>query len=390
MRVGFYYHIAIARIDEKLYLPGYLAVFINALAAEVRHLTLFLHEAHPAGMVHCDTELTASNITWINLGPKLPAWRRSIFYQKALRPMKAHLGALDCMLVRGPSPLAPYIKSVVPAGTTTAYFVVGDYRESIKGHTINNLRDIFIRHYVKWNDRAFSRTLSNQLVIVNSGVLYERYKGLTDTIDQVRTTTLSPGDFWTREDTCRDDVVRLAYIGRFDLQKGLIELLQAGAQLAQEGMVVEIHFTGWEDAPHRPVENKLKAQAAEWGLQERVFFHGKKSVGEALNAMYRQADIYVIPSYQEGFPRTIWEAMANSCPVIATRVGSIPHYLEHEHHALLIEPKDVGGIAEAVKRILKDDALRQKLIRNGYALAQTNTLEIQTKRLVEILAQHLP
>lgn len=144
-----------------------------------------------------------------------------------------------------------------------------------------------------------------------------------------------------------------------------------------------------KDAPHRPVESILKAQAVEWGLHSHVFFHGKKSVGEALNAMYRQADIYVIPSYQEGFPRTIWEAMANSCPVIATRVGSIPHYLEHEHHALLIEPKDVGGIVEAVKRLLSDEVLRQKLISNGYALAQTNTLEIQTKRLVQILKEHL-
>ena len=110
-----------------------------------------------------------------------------------------------------------------------------------------------------------------------------------------------------------------------------------------------------------------------------------------MNQLYRDAQIYIIASVSdfEGFPRTIWEAMANSCPVIATRVGSIPHYLEHERHALLIEPKDVEGIVEAVKRLLSDEALRQKLIRNGYALAQTNTLEIQTKRLVQILKEHI-
>lgn len=390
MSLGFYYHITILRKDQKLYLPGYLAVFINALAAEVGHLTIFLHEAHPADRFHCDTELTTSNITWVSLGPKDAAWQRSLFYHKILRPLKTYTGALDYILVRGPSPLANHIKSVLPANIKIAYFVIGDNRESIKGRGVKTLRDALIRYYVQWNDWVFSRTLTNQLIIVNSGALYNRYQKRTHTLYEVRTTTLAASDFWIREDTCQGEVVRLAYTGRFDWQKGLMELLEASAQLVQEGMAIEIHFTGWEDASHRPVESTLKAQAAEWGLQERVFFHGKKSVGEALNAMYRQADIYVIPSYQEGFPRTIWEAMANSCPIIATRVGSIPHYLEHEHHALLIEPKDVGSIVQAVKRMVSDEALRQTLIRNGYALAQTNTLEIQTKRLVQILEQHLP
>lgn len=109
-----------------------------------------------------------------------------------------------------------------------------------------------------------------------------------------------------------------------------------------------------------------------------------------MNQLYRDAQLYVLASTSdfEGFPRTIWEAMANSCPVIATRVGSIPHYLEHERHALLIEPGDVEGIVQAVKRMVEDGELRRRLIRNGYAMAQSNTLDIQTKKLIQILNDH--
>lgn len=388
MKLGFYYHIPIQCEDGQLFMPGYLAVFIDALAREAGELILFMHEAREADRMHCDTALTAAGISWKNLGEKSPAWRRSLFHKSVLKNYTRELSSLDILLVRGPSALAPYFRRYMGEKTKIAYFVIGDYRESGRNYPVNTFRQLVIKNYLFWNDRAFSKALKNQLILVNSIPLFQRYQKITPTLFEVRTTTLSGTDFFSRSDTCTSKTIRLAYIGRFDLQKGLLELVKAAAQLSRS-MEVEIHFTGWEDDASGPMESAIKRLAEEEGVSDKLFFHGKKTVGEALNVMYRQADIYLIPSYQEGFPRTIWEAMANSCPVIATRVGSIPHYLEHEHHALLIEPKDVGGIVQAVKRMVSDEALRQTLIRNGYALAQTNTLEIQTKRLIQILNDHI-
>lgn len=145
-------------------------------------------------------------------------------------------------------------------------------------------------------------------------------------------------------------------------------------------------------------------QPAFWdaiGLQERAYLvltlHRpynvddavKLKVGEELNLMYRDADIYVLPSYQEGFPRTIWEAMANSCPVIATRVGSIPDYLEHGKHARLIEPRSAEAISEAVEHLIENTNVREQLIQNGYTLTMENTLEVQTKKLDDILKNEI-
>lgn len=252
MRLGFYYHIPLASREDKLFLPGYIGVFINALAAEVKHLTLFLHEAQNAEILHCDTELNHSNITWINLGLKTPAWHRSIFHRRVLSPLQKYNEPLDCILVRTPSPISPYIQSVFTHKTVFAYFVIGDSLESIKGRSISGFRDALVRLYVEWNDKKLTQNLSNQIIIVNSRALFNRYQHLTDTIHEVRTTTLTASDFWRRSDTCRGDIIRLAYTGRIDLQKGLMELLQAGVQLVQEGIDIEIHYTGWQRRPASP------------------------------------------------------------------------------------------------------------------------------------------
>ena len=119
-------------------------------------------------------------------------------------------------------------------------------------------------------------------------------------------------------------------------------------------------------------------------LEGNVIFHGFKSVGKELNEMYRMSDIYIIPSYHEGFPRAIWEAMANSCPVISTNVGGIPETLTNGKDCILIEPHSNKEIVNAVVLLVNNMELRKSLISNGYMFAQTNTLDVQCKNMVSI------
>ena len=389
MKLGFYYHISLRKTTSGMFLPGYLAVFVDALAREVEHLKLFLHEDSSLSNMGADTCLQEKNISWVNLGTKTAAWHRSLFYKKILAPHMGEFEQVDLLIVRSPSPLAPYFKNII-SNSKICYLLVGDYHDGAMNMRINSLRDKIVQHYIIWNQTQLVKALRNSFVIVNSRFLLEKYIAITSNIFEVRTTTLREDDFFNRADTCREDVIKLAYIGRLDLQKGLVELLQAFAELIyHHNYPLELHFTGWEPLSSRPVESKLRQMAAHLKVKDKIFFHGRKKVGEELNEMYRQADIYVIPSYHEGFPRTILEAMANSCPVIATRVGSIPYYLEHEKHALLIEARSVDEIVIAVKRLIEEAELRQELIRNGYQLASGNTLEVQTKKLVLYLQNFL-
>ncbi len=81
--------------------------------------------------------------------------------------------------------------------------------------------------------------------------------------------------------------------------------------------------------------------------------------------------------------------MANSLPVIATKVGAISDFLRDGDDALLIPSRSVDALVSGIRQLARDAALRKRLIRGGMDLARENTLDIQAKKLVGILRDHL-
>jgi glycosyltransferase involved in cell wall biosynthesis len=166
-------------------------------------------------------------------------------------------------------------------------------------------------------------------------------------------------------------------------------MIEMMVQLKQNEVDARLHLVGWEEDTNKPVEIQCIKLAEEKGVDEIVLFHGKKKIGPELDAMYRMADIFLIPSYHEGFPRVIWEAMANSLPVIATKVGAIPFTLKDQEDALLIAPQDSDQLTAAVLQLISSASLRKQLIKSGYQLASQNTLENQTATMLNIISTYL-
>lgn len=384
MKLAFYYHITLHKHNEQLSLPGYLGVFVDSLASEVEELYLLMHQANSRESKEADYVLKSKNIHWINLGLKTPVWHRDIFHRRFLKKSLKKIENCDAMIVRGPSPLAPYFKKYLN-NQKLVFMVVGDYMESVQQRKLKSIREWFELQYLKYNDYLFRKAMRNTDIMVNSPKLFSKYKDLAKSIHQIKTTTLSMDDFFTRIDTCQNDLVELLFTGRIDPLKGLFELVEAVNVLRQEEVNVRLNIVGWEYKEGKPVEERLRGKIEYMGIADYVIFHGRKPVGPELNKMYRMADIYVLPSHEEGFPRTIWEAMANGLPVITTDVGGIPAYLTHEENVYMIKPKDAALIAGAIKILITNQDLRQRLIKNGQDLARQNTLEIQTKKLVNIV-----
>ena len=370
-------------------MPSYLGFFVDSLASYTKVLFLVMHAANKQESLECDYELSANNIRHINLGPKTPAWHRDLFHSLVLKNKLDSLDYCDVIILRSPSPLAPYFHKYIKDRTKICFMIVGDYLDGAEHLKSSTFRDKMIYQYLRYNDRNFTRQIKSTPILVNSIGLYEKYKHIAKSINLIKTTTLTSADFFKKEDTCQDEIIDLLYTGRIDVAKGLLELLEATNSLIQENYNLRLNIVGWEqDDVNRPLENRIKAMAKKYKIGDKVIFHGRKKVGKDLNKMYRQSDIYVIPSYHEGFPRTIWEAMANSLPVIATKVGGIPSYLSHNVNAILIEPKCIEDIVIAIKGIINNNQLRKTIISNGFDLAKENTLEVQTKNMISILKEN--
>lgn len=122
---------------------------------------------------------------------------------------------------------------------------------------------------------------------------------------------------------------------------------------------------------------KLQKQMNMLGLQDIIFLLG--FIPDA--ARYLKAfDIFALPSLKEGLPYTIMEAMAAGLPVIATNVGGIPDLVEHGKTGLLVSPKDVIGLAEAIKMLMQNKIMRKEF---SSLARQTIKTRFQLRDMIE-------
>ena len=390
MKIGYYYHICVVKKNNQIYLPSFLSVFFDELAKNVEKLVLFLHEATTEDQIFsADGRICSDNIIWVNMGKKKPAWYRSLFANQIIKRYNKYFDMLDALIIRSPSPLAPYFKSSNSLKDKLVYMLVSDYKKGAEMIQVNHLRNLLVKNYVLHNDKKFKKCLRDSLLIVNSSEIYNDHKHLSKSIFELRTTTLRNKDFYKRKNQNLGNPVKLLFTGRIVLQKGLINIIDCLNYSENEKLNLELHIVGWEDSENKPFEKYLKNYAEKLNLKSKIIFHGLKSVGDELNAMYRMADIYVLPSHHEGFPRTIWEAMANSLPVISTTVGSIPKYVKNYEEAILVPPKDSKSLFKAIKSIISNNSLRLKLVKNSLNLVSNHTLEIQTKKIIEIISDEI-
>ena len=390
LRLGFHYHVPALARDGGIYTPGYQGRFIDSLAAHCARLTCFLHAPRADEVSLMDYRIQSPAVDLVPIGPHGSVPRRTVeALWRAMPLVRQRRRELDALLIRGPSPLLPLVAAAV-APTPVVLLLVGDYLAGIDDLPQPRWRKGLIRLWARWNRWAQLRVASRSLTFVNSRKLYQELRPIARHLVETRTTTLTSADFCQRDDTCRQRPLRLLYTGRMDRGKGLLQMVEALALLVAGGQDVVLDLVGWPE-PNDPILDEVGALARDRGVAGRVFYHGYRPVGPELFVFYRQADVYVIASTSsfEGFPRTIWEAMAHGLPVVATRVGSIPDLLEAEQAAVLVEPRSSLALAEGIARLLGDGALRRSHIARGYALALQNSLEGRAGEIVGHILAHL-
>lgn len=196
-----------------------------------------------------------------------------------------------------------------------------------------------------------------------------------DASQQIGAVTV-PSDFEGR--------VVVAYIGRFDPHKGILEFLDAAERIGAThprvaflliGGPVGAQNTDW--ARIGPALDNARARGA--------ILHVTGFTDQPYGYMQR-ADILVLPSHDEGFPRAVLEAMALRKPIVATAVGGVPEAITGEEHGLLIPPKDSQSLAVAVTRLVVDSELRNRL--GGAArfrVGRDFSVQVATHAVLDIL-----
>jgi len=148
---------------------------------------------------------------------------------------------------------------------------------------------------------------------------------------------------------------QLLFIGRLAAVKGLPVLFAALAMARTRRP--DLHLTLIGDGPERKM---LEAEARDLGLSDSMRFAGYKSQAEVAEAL-GEADLMVLPSFAEGVPVVLMEAMAARLPVIATRIAGVPELVTDGESGLLVAAGDATGLAGAILQMLADPAQMSRM-----------------------------
>jgi colanic acid/amylovoran biosynthesis glycosyltransferase len=156
-----------------------------------------------------------------------------------------------------------------------------------------------------------------------------------------------------------DAPLRVLFVGRLVPEKGVLVLLRALAGLKDRGVDVEMVLVG--DGPYR---GELEKASRRMGVAGRVTFTGALT-GARVAPLYRDADVFCLPSFAEGLPVVLMEAMANELPVVTSRIAGIAELVDDDANGLLLPPGREDVIVDALERLAADPELRARWGRAG-------------------------
>jgi glycosyltransferase involved in cell wall biosynthesis len=238
------------------------------------------------------------------------------------------------------------------------------------------------------------------LVLVQADVLKSQFIGIVpqETIKTFYNSITS--GFYSYFKEMKHDVpnkkLNILFIGHLSKAKGYCDLLKIvpyfskkynvnyqfiGAKIKIERNVLFNQATGEKIISEDPDEC-YKHYIATEKLDDYVEFLGDRIYGANKLKIFKQADIFVLPSYSEGFSMSILEAMAAGLPIIATKVGAAPEIIENGINGYIINPGDILALQNSLEQLIKDTTKRNNM-------GQINRKKCKSQFLINIASQNL-
>lgn len=272
----------------------------------------------------------------------------------------------------------------------------------IKGKVVNTIHDLTFEFYPETMDKKNLKRLRTDIgysieradKIVTISQCSKRDIVETLNVDERKIEIIYPGvnaDYFSQtytEETLRQVKAKyqlpdeyILYMGTLEPRKNIPSIIEAFYQLKKDGdqsvQKVKLVLAGKKGWLFEGIFNKVKAL----GLEEEVIFTDYVAE-EDKGVIYRLAKVFVFPSLYEGFGIPVLEAMASSTPVITSNVSSLPEVAGNA--ALLVNPRDIVGIAQGMQHIFSDEAYRQSMIEKGKVQARRFNWEDSSKKLASL------
>lgn len=289
-------------------------------------------------------------------------------YLPIRRAVSSALRGAEAVQLRLSCPVARQIWSMLQKGRPYGVEVVNDPYDSFAPGSVSHPLRPFFRWWIPRIMRRQCRQASAALYVTREA-LQRRYPcppymtGVSDVDIQAADLVAE-----SRPVLQAARPLVLVYVGTMaQLYKAPNVLIDAVAAGVREGLDLKLVLVG--DGKHRP---ELEAQASAHGLGERVTFRGQLASKAKVRDELDQADLFVLPSFQEGLPRAMVEAMARGLPCIGSTVGGIPELLPADD---MVPPGDAAALTGKIREIVTNPQRMAEMSQRNLATAREYQFE---------------
>ena len=212
---------------------------------------------------------------------------------------------------------------------------------------------------------------SDRLTVIPNGVDIERFRGVTDDQRQA-----------LREQYGLGDEPVVLFVGTVTPRKGVKELIEAATEVMSMRSDIRLVVVGKTDMEPQYM-NDVRDVLDSSNSDDQVVFTGFIP-DEEVPVFYDLADVFVLPSFEEGSSIAVTEAIATGTPVVGSRIDGIRQQIENGVHGLLVDPGDVDGLGTAISSLLDDTEQRASMARALEQRAEELSWPRVTERIIDV------
>lgn len=231
----------------------------------------------------------------------------------------------------------------------------------------------FIKMVYKWSDKIIAITPWEVQFIEKYGGDKNNIVCIPNGMDKSFFKKIENNDFKKRNGIKNKLVL---FFGRLNPTKGPDKLVLAAKEILKERDNITFVIRGPDEGMKETVKKLI-------GKEKKIILMEPTRDRQEILKTYQSADVYVLPSYREGLPLTLFEAFASGLPVVASPVNGVPYEMKDNENGFLVKYGDIEGLKKSILRILDDKKLVGKFSRNNIEKAKKYDWDIIAKKTLE-------
>jgi glycosyltransferase involved in cell wall biosynthesis len=236
--------------------------------------------------------------------------------------------------------------------------------------------DVFFHNELKYKGKKKVRRIFNKadLIIALGSGWEKKITEYCDTNIEIVYNSIYIND----KNLYNNQSVNLLMMGRLGERKGIYDLIESFCKIVEKGINFKLILAG--DGEIDNVKKIIKEKQIEKYVEVLGWVNNEQKEN-----LLKDTLIYILPSYNEGMPMSILEAISYGIPCIATDVGDIPDVIKNEYNGFIIKPGDIDSLTNCIIKIRNDSNMRMKMSNNAYITAvQKFDIESNCEKILKI------